>query len=403
MARLPSPRHPGRPPRSASPLSVVPPAKADDDDASDPQAAAADDVPAGPPPTDSLSEMMAGLQGAANSRVCIYRIVKNEPPRYVAECAPESFSLDDLRDKYRGGEFRLYIMKEGKLWKNMRVVVEPPTHEPSASAASSAMGDVLAVMRDGFQAQAAAMRELAARPTAPSPFGSLDLPAVITAISGAIVALRPPPAPVPPPAADTSTAIDMFIQGITLARELREDSGGPADNSIGGMLREVLRSPLMAQAVQAAAAPAVPVSHAKTPGTPALPQPQPPSQQPPAPPASGDAQMSVLHHYYGMLCQKAAGGADPTLYADLVLDNVDDDTLNALLSRQPTPLDALIAEYPPAAQHRDWFAALIESLMQAMSEEQPESDGQGQAPIINGAGAPDAAHAQAPVVPGQPS
>jgi len=192
-----------------------------------------------------------------------------------------------------------------------------------------------------------------------------------------------------------------------LARELRDDSSTPADNSIGGMLREVLRSPLMAQAVQAAATPQPPVSHAKTPGVPALPQPQsaatPQSQQPPAPPATGDAQVNVLHHYYGMLCQKAAGGADPTLYAELVLDNVDDDTLNALLSRQPTPLDALIAEYPPAAQHRDWFASLIEALMQAMSEEDPGVPADPQPTLVNGAGASDAAHTLSPIVPGQPS
>lgn len=403
MTRASQPRPSTR--QRSTPMTLVSHAKTAMEE---PETAAAteEDVPAGPAPADALSEMMSGLQGAANSRISIYRIVKNQPPSYVAECAPESFSLDDLRDKYRGGEFRLYIMKDGRLWKNMRIFVEAPVVQPSESIhqPQSHLSELLAVMRDGFAAQAAALREAAPRSGAVSSLlDGQNLPAVITAITGAIVALRPPAPPAPPPQQDnTSTALDMFMEGLRMARELREEGGAaPADNSIGGMLREVLRSPLMAQAVQAATIkPVVPTP----PATARLPPPQPqasaeatqPTQQPP----SAESSMSMLTHYYAMLCQKAAAGADPTLYAELVLDNVDDETLNGLLTKQPTPLDALIAEYPPAAAHREWFASLIDTLMSAMTEEsEPSSD---QASAINGASS-DAAHQQPAVVPGQPS
>lgn len=390
--------------RSVPPNLVVSHAKPDVDEAGEQPGAAEEDVPVGPSPVDTLSEMMAGLVGANNSRISIYRIVKNQPPSYVAECDPASFSLDDLRDRHGGGEFRLYIMKDGRIWKNMRVFVDPPVRDPNAAvtAPASHMGDVLAVMRDGFAAQAAAMRELATRPVGQSPLANLDLPAVITAISGAIVALRPPPAPIPP-AADASKAIDMFMQGLQMARELREDAA-PADNSIGGMLRSFLTSPVVAQAV-AAAAPAP-----RPAGPPALPRPQgavpqqpapQPSQPQPAQPTMPTA--DVMTQYYALLCQKAASGADPTLYAELILDSVDDDTLNMLLSKQPTPLDALIAEYPPAAPHRDWFASLIGTLMEAMTDEvvPGESAPEGaETPTVNGAHA-DATLAPSPIVPGQ--
>lgn len=403
MARPASTRGPGRPRLSPTPLSAVvshaknPPAEEEDPPADN---GAVDDVAAGPAPTDALSEMMAGLAGATNSRVCIYRIVKNQPPSYVAECDPASFSLDDLRDKYRGGEFRLYIMKEGKLWKNMRVSVEPPPHDAAPAAVSSGMSDVLAVMRDGFQAQAAAMRELAAAPRAASPFAGMDVPAVITAVAAAITALRPPPPPpAPPPPPDRS--VDMLIQGIQLATDLREGAA-PADNSIGGMLRTFLQSPLVAQAVQAAASPpAPPVSHAKLPPPPHPPAQLPPPQAPTAPQPTSqptEQQTTMLHYYYGLLCQKAAAGADPTLYAEIVLDNVPDETLDMLLTRQPTPLDALIAEFPPAAQHREWFAQLIDTLMQAMTDEEEHE------PVAVQPGvSTDAPDAPPPVVPGQPS
>lgn len=406
MSRTPSPRSPGRP--RTTPLTVVSHAKTAVEAEPSAESQTDDDgVSAGPPPVDALSEMMSGLQGATNSRISIYRIVKNQPPSYVAECAPESFSLDDLRDKYNGGEFRLYIMKDGRLWKNTRIFVEAPPVRALAElpASSSGLGDVMALMREGFAAQAAAIREAAAaRGSAPSLFSSDNLPAIITAITGALVALRPAPAPPPPPAPDTDVAsksIDMFMQGLQLARELRDDAA-PADTSISGMLQTVLKSPLMAQAVAAATTPPQqPRLAAPTAGQPRLAAPAAPTPNP-APPAQPEgSDMNVLHYYYGVLCQKAASGADPVLYAELVLDNVSDDTLQALLTKQPTPLDALIAEYPAAAPHREWFATLIDALMSAMTEEQIDETPTPSV-IINGAH-PDATLVQPSVVPGQPS
>lgn len=402
MTRTTTPRAPGRPRSGPGPQLVVSHAKTTEGEEG---AAPEEDVPAGPPPADALSEMMAGLQGANNSRITIYRIVKNQPPSYVAECDPASFSMDDLREKYRGGEFRLYVMKDGRLWKNMRVFIEPPPHQPmEAAPAASHIGDMLTVMREGFAAQASLLREaVGARPAPTSLFANADLPAIITAISGAIVALRPP-APALPPVVDTSkSAIDMFIQGITLAKELREDSS-PQDNSIGGMLRTVLQSPLMAQAVQAATAPPAAPQRPAPQKQQALPNPQPtqPQSQPqPTQPEGSDVNM--LHYYYGLLCQKAASGADPVLYAEIVLDNVDDDTLNTLLAKQPTPLDALIAEYPPAEPHRAWFATLIDTLMGAMTEEVTNDDAPTVTTVVANGAPSDAPHAQSPIVPGQPS
>lgn len=399
MTRAASSRAPGRP---RGGVTLVKPGVTEDPNAA-PADESDDDTPATPAPVDSLSEMLSGLHGATSSRITIYRIIKNQPPSYVAECDPASFSLDNLRDQYRGGEFRLYIMKDGKLWKNMRVVVEPPPHTPEPAAAAGQLSDVLAVMRDGFQAQIAAVRELASARVAPppSPLAGMDIPAVITAIAGAITALRPPAPPPAPMVQDTgSKAVEMFMQGLQMARELRDDS--PAEGGIPGMLREVLRSPIVAHAVQAAAAPML--SHAKT-GQPQLPPPQ--ATAPAAPPAQSHPQPQPaatmqLTHYYAMLCQKAAEGSDPTLYADLILDSVDDETLNMLLTKQPTPLDALIAEYPPAAAHRDWFASLIDTLMTALSEAHAPEAPTPTPAAINGVHA-DAAVVHAPNGTGQPS
>lgn len=346
----------------------------DDDAASDTDTSinAADDIPAGPSPVDSLTEMMNGLQGATSARITVYRVIKNQKPSYVFECDPSTFSLDDLRDKYNGGEFRLYIVKDGRLWRNMSVVVEPKqtvAHDPAPPM--SQMADVMAVMRDGFAAQAAALRE-ALSSRGPSMFSGMDLPAVITAAAAAITALRPPPAPPAPPAPDVSEkALDMFMRGLEIANTMR-DSGG-SDNSLGGMLRDVLRSPILATAVQSAAQQALlpapqrppqqpaptpnPVSHAKPPETVAAPQPKP--------------EEAMLAYYLGFLCGKAQTGAEPSLYAELVLDNVPDEQLMPMLNRGDQLIDDLIVIHPPVAQHREWFVGLLKEINELLA---PEDD-----------------------------
>lgn len=394
MARI-APRNPvnGRPVPRKSVSHAKP--DTDEEEVDDaPEAAVDEEIPAGRPPVDSLSEMLASLQGATSSRITVYRVVKNQPQSYVFECDPASFSLDDLRDKYNGGEFRLYVSKDGRLFKNMRVVVEPKQmpHVDHMAPSTTGMADVLAVMRDGFAAQASALRDaLAAARPAPTPFATMDLPAIITAISGAVAALRPPT----PAAPDTSKAIDMFMQGLQLARELRDDAA-PTDNSIGGMLRDVLKSPIVAAAVQTAVQPQVPpparlpnpaaatphpaqVSHAK----PAVPQPAPQPEN------------QVLSYYLGFLVGKAKIGSDPSLYAELVLDNVPDEQLTPMLQRGDALIDDLVAIHAPVAEHREWFLKLLAEINELLSP----TDEVGDEPT----GAANAVDATTIVVPGQPA
>lgn len=367
----------------------------DDDGAGAP----GDDIPAGRPPVDALSEMMASLQGASTSRITVYRIVKNQPPSYVFECDPTSFSLDDLRDKYNGGEFRLYVMKDGRLFKNMRVVVEPKQvfhgQEPAAPP-TSALSDLVSVMREGFAAQNAALRDaLAVRP--PSMFAGMDLPAVITAAAAAITALRPPPVPVAPPQPDNSEkALDMFMRGIEIASTM--NSGG--SDGIGGMLRDVLRSPIVASAVQAAMQPG---AQAPRPAQPQLLGPQQAAPQQPTQPADQvshakpadipqEAQTKMLAYYLGFLVGKARLGADASLYAELVLDNVPDAQLTPMLARGDGLIDYLIEVHPPVAEHREWFATLMREINELLEPEAPEE--------TQPAGGPNATDSASIVVPG---
>lgn len=272
----------------------------------------------------------------------------------------------------------------------MRVVVESKQIEPMSQSATG-LNDVLAVMRDGFAAQAAAMRDaLAASRPAPSPFSMMDLPAIITSIAGAVSALRPPPAPVVQ-GESTSKAIDMFMQGLQMARELREDSGSQ-DTSIGGMLRDVLKSPLMAAAVQSATAAPAQAQPPRIPNlTPNAPIPQ-PTQVSHAKPPTVQPEQNVLEYYLGVLVGKAKTGADPSLYAELVLDNLPDAQLTPMLARGDALIGDLIAIHAPVADHREWFAALLKEINELLVPDEEQQTGD-----------VHAVDAAATVVPGQPA
>lgn len=342
---------------------------------------------------DSLMSLLAGFTDAAEVTVKVYRVIKNRPLAYVFECSPESFNMDDLRDVHNGGEFRVYIHKGGELIKNVRVMVET-----KQKAMTNETDTMIAAMREQMARQDKMLEALLVRSAAPAAppslgaiLGGLDLPATIAAIGTLLQVLRPPaPAVVQPPPADPSAGIDLLLKGIELAKELKGDSGGEA--GLMDVVRDLVKSPMLAQAVASMAPQASVMPPPSAPmRPPQLPRPA-PAPTPPVSHAkldegpntavaiSASAERKTVEtvlatpnqmvpQYMGLLTAQAAAGSDPDLYAGLVLDQMDDDTILWLLGRQPDAVSALIADYPPAEPHRAWFEELVSAVRGAFDEE----------------------------------
>lgn len=342
---------------------------------------------------DDLSAVMAELAGSSSSTVTVYRAVKGQNQQYVFKCSPDAFSLDTLRDTYNGGEFRLYITRDGQLWKNRTVHVEPK--QASAPVPPTQAAELAAAMREGFAKQAelmaATLRTLAAPAPPPPPplLSRIDIPAAITAVSGLLAVLRPPmpPMPAPAPGLDAGKSVDLILRGIELGREVKGD-GGDGEVTLMGVVKDLLKSPLLAQAVQAATVGARPQASQPRPQPQAKPQQIPQAVQPqPVPPAASPIPGQVIDNqsfasetqtpmnqqlmtmYLPLLCAKAAEGSDSSLYADLILDSVDADTLHALLAAQPSTVDVLIGYHAGVAAHREWFEEMISTVKEALAED----------------------------------
>lgn len=362
-----------------------------------------------PPQVDGLESLMAELSGAIQAKVTVYRIQKSGPQTYVYQCTPEAFSLDDLRDKYGGGDFRLYVTKDGDFYRNLKISVEVKPIVPGAPApAPSNLTPREAALEARVAEQDKMIQEFCRqnlRPERQSLLGDLDLPATITAISAAIVALRPPAPPPPPPAPEGNVdrAIDMLLKGIELAKELKSESSGEGD-SMMGVLRDLIKSPMLAQAVAAGTGTALPAG--VFPPTPQAlpggmmpqqpiraPQPSPqPTQVLPAKlpdqlaphdmelqlPKAGtpefDALGPVIVRYLPVLCYKAQEGSSAQLYAEVILDSTPEGMIEPILEHTTGEIiEYLALLYPPLRNEQPWFVSLIDE-MRMMLEEDGEGD-----------------------------
>ncbi|MDW8259653.1 MAG: hypothetical protein RML32_09450 [Gammaproteobacteria bacterium] len=193
--------------------------------------------------------------------------------------------------------------------------------------------------------------------------------ALLQSLPNLIQAFRSVVAP-PPVAAPESKAIDMLLKGFELAKELRTEAAD--DGGLLSVVRDLLRSPLLAQAVAATTTSAAPVTPPiSSPPFKSMPQPKPQPVSTPTPVStnatSTSGETEMLKRYLAYLCDRAAAGADPTLYADLILDNLPEFMIRSRLVRKPTALDALIADYPPVSEHRAFFEELIAALTEALN------------------------------------
>lgn len=347
-------------------------------------------------PLDELNSLMAELAGSVSSNVTVYRTGRGVQRAYVFKCDAASFSLDVLRDKYNGGEFQLFITRDGVLWKNRTVTIEPPQAVRDPVPPQAQPVDALALLREDLRKQneavTAVLRTLAAPPPPPRPF--LEGVNIMELVQGAGVLLNllRPPAPAAP---STDTYVNALMKGIELAREVKAE-GGDGDTSLMGVVKEMLRSPLLATAIQATAAQAQAQAAPAPRAAPQLPQrPKPPAATPPKPAAAvapsptesfaGETVDPLLKMYVGVLVNKAAAQADTGMYADLILDNLNEDQLNQLLDAQPSPVDWIATINSDVLNYRPWFETLIAEVASAMID---ADDVDGDPPAVASSGLP---------------
>lgn len=96
--------------------------------------------------------------------------------------------------------------------------------------------------------------------------------------------------------------------------------------------------------------------------------------QPPQPQLTEQDEMNLrLKMGLAFLVAQAEAGNDATTYADVVLDNVPDEALEAL-AKNENWFDELSAVEPKIRQHRQWFVTLMNEVREALKDEETDDD-----------------------------
>lgn len=356
----------------------------------------ADDLPPEPPmiddesPEDDLARALAEIGASGGGRVKAERVnPERKALEYVDDFDAATFSLKELQRMYGGGEYRLTVRdSHGRYVRSGRVVIAQPLQPREAHDPLQKVTEAIAEQSKQLQTFIAAFM-LQQRAT-PAPAASADevRRQIIQDLQMMRELLGAPGAGL-----EVSKVLEVLQLGIEMGR--KAEGGGDdwvalaarALDSLGEPLRNLLAQIAAARANGAAASPAPPGAPAARPG---LELPAAPAVPPAAPaPASGVQQPKGNGAMFGFdvlggfkpkaiefLIGKARAGADPTLYADVILDNVPDMALPLLEQLVRGDVVENLAQFDPRVKDfAEWFRALGEAVASGLAElRAPEDD-----------------------------
>jgi len=307
----------------------------------------------------ALESELDGLTGSSGAYVNVYRLVQGKPDAYLIRLAPEDFSIENVKQQYGGGVYRIRAyrrneLRQSRIFRNDIITVAetkepdklPAYAPPPAQDVTSAL---IASLQDGFSRLGAMILE--ARPQPETEERMLNKMMLYKQLFAPAVTATPTAPPM-------SEMLGAVKEVLALSNSMREYSGegggGPDSMSVLMKALDTFGKPLVEGIVAAqAAAPSAP--------EPQMQQPQPQQQIPYIQKPGNDMMMKnvMLKMYLGELCDVASKKADPGLYADVVLDRIPDAALAELI--MPTDwLEKMIAAQPAVAFHRAWFTELRE-------------------------------------------
>jgi hypothetical protein len=334
---------------------------------------------------DKLFMEIGDAPGDVRFKCTVYRIMPNQGEKeYCFAFTPAELPiLDRLRDEYGGGKFEIFIYKNGKIFKRpvLNVAKPPAKPAPVTVAPNSDMNAVVNALMESQRQQAEQMREFMQRGQSAQP--APNMLEMMGTMMGVMSQMKSFIAP-----ANPSGGIDDFIKMLNVTRDLVGEGGGEKSmaESLLGLAKE-FGPPLLAMSGQLANAPRPAINHAPqyTPvqSNPVAPMIQ--NQPQPQPQQEGTNVNLMLKAQIGMLVNRAAAGADPSLYGELVADQVNESTLREFIAR-PDALEFLAQYNSAVLNHREWFTALRDTVAALLTDADLSAD-TAQNPL---AGAPDA-------------
>ncbi len=337
----------------------------------------------------SLMNVLADLGGAStDAEVKVYRASAakgNKGGAFLFSCAPEEFTLESIRDNYGGGDYRVHVRANGGIVANRLVSIEEPKRpmfpvaaQQPTTANNDALEKMMAAMVQGFQGLGQLIVQSNQKPVVDPMQSQRDTISLMLSMKELFGSNSG--------GNQIESALGMFQKGMELAREMTpRDTAEPMD-----MLMEAFKTfgPVIANATAQRQNNAADVAYTATPQSPQQIQPQLSASQ--GTPEMADPKTAT---YVNMLVSLARENRDHELYAEMIVDQVPENEIRAMLDR-PDLIEHLARFNPEVRNHTAWIDALKNSVLGLLTDT-PES---GTVPAITQIG-PENTNA----IPGLPS
>jgi len=324
---------------------------------------------------DTLSGIKAEFDADENDVVFFIKVYRVEPKTgkssWLFNCQPEELPImEKLRDSYGTGIYQVRVYKNQKLNRRFNYQIEAPKMVDRPQNNQTDIAGVLKVIAENNQKQFDQMRqmmlEIATQKNQnsiiPQPaFNPMDMMTGMVALMVNMKQLMPPPA-------DTGNNMDFLLKGMEFMKDFQ---GGGSETSMLDIVRDLIKSPMLEKVIEATTT--MPTIR-ENPSTPKIPaQITSPQNNPTTQPNTGTEKMNpIIEGYINTLVKKAAGGSDPELYAEFILDNVPEKMIRENIVRDDL-MEFITKINPEAAQYSDWFMKLKNCIQQFLDDDSEEN------------------------------
>lgn len=298
----------------------------------------------------------------ASGKLKVYRAVPNSrKENYLCDIDVNDFSPEIIKNRFGGGDFIIKAYDDRSklsLKQHLSVEGEPvieraATYQTQASAPpvpTIDMREIIAAMQESNRQMLAGFAQIM-QPKAESSRASMleEMLTMKTLFSTAA------------PVSSGGDQMSMLLKGIELAQNLTPKLGG--ETSGMDVLLESIKS--FAPAIGAVVAQSQRAINPRAPGmvksvsTELSKQPTAPKQIVGNEPINNESESDMVFKYYlGMLVGWAQSGKEPSVYAEVVADNMPESKLMDLLA-MPDPITFLIEKHAGVANCRPWFESLL--------------------------------------------
>ena len=340
---------------------------------------------------EQLEGVVSEFTGAPDTSINVYRQGQGKTLSFLFRTSPDEMSggeiMERTRDLYGSGDYRVHIRQRSRIVHNRPFSVEevrkpdPATQPPPGTIG---VAEILAVM------QAQQDRTLQMFTQTMQSFGEAlrggNQPAfnpieMQTALMQSLAALKQ----MTEKPDDSQGAVQMLIQGLTLAKDLQPRDG---ETNTSDILLKALDTfgPTIA-AASSRGAPAPGQSAPGLPGPNGQPQLDDQARKDAEAERAKNMQQVALRQQLAWLIKQAAAGKNPDLYAELLLDQIGETAVLEFVGK-PDALDRLIALDGNVALYKPWFEALKAAILELT---RPEATGEtGQQDVIVSSAEPHA-------------